>query len=583
MAAQVASAPPTSNNKNPNLSRSLSQDLNSGKSGGGAAQGSGAMLGAGDGTGTMNNVDHHRRNEMNIANATCGSSPYSASDPRENDGGNNSASVTSSNSSAASSVETGVIANHKLKNTGGDPPTHHYTQPQQQPFKPFQQHHQRQIQNINNSQTPTQAEAKSQAHGLKENILGNQVEPQQMLNKSEEALPCKSGDQVGSRYEQASMGPTNNSSGINNQPQSAGGNSTVSDFNNYYGNTRAGPCFDQHGGQQSPVMNIMHSSAPNSMDPVQNSHEGYQNSQYNHYPNYRAGYGGAGYGMMGSSRHGSNMLIGPGSGSAPTHGKAAMAAASVSGSTVSGYQRFPGQAQHPSGATPTLNQLLTSPSPTMRGYGSGYDFSGATAQQQHQGGMGKDISSQYVSTAHGWGGQQRNHPVISSGNSGQGINRPQVGSMELMAMRRSQLYGMGNSPYPQQQGGPYSSQQYGSTTPHRYPMGMQGRSQMGLGGMQQQMPPQFGQQSQPPYFSQPQQPAAPYLQPRAPSQQEIQQESCEGRGQPSLNPVKQNPEEMGQVQQERPSSLPVSPRCTFNEHLHASAYRRPPRYAFPYP
>ncbi|KAJ8387810.1 hypothetical protein AAFF_G00149590 [Aldrovandia affinis] len=414
---------------------------------------------------------------------------------------------------------------------------------------------------------------------MKENILGNQVDPpqHQMLSKSEEALPCKSTDQVGGRFEHASMGPTNNSSAssLSSQPQSAGGNGTVSEFNNYYGNARGGPCFDQHGGQQSPVMSVMHSSAPNSMEPVHNSHDGYHNSQYNHYASYRAGYGGAGYGVMSSSRQGSNMLIGPGS------GKATMAAASVSGGGVGVFQRFPGQNQHPSGATPTLNQLLTSPSPMMRGYGSGYDFNSATAQQQQQQqqqvgmGLGKDISSQYASATHGWGGQHRSHPAMSPGNGGHGVNRAQVGPMEFVAMKRSQLYGMGSSAYPHQQGGAYSTQPYGSPTPHRYPMGTQGRGQMGMGGMQQQMPSQFGQQGQPPYFAQQQQPATPtqppYLQPRplptavghGPGQliqemQEIQQEGYGGRAQPPLTPAKQSQEEMGLVQHERPSSLPAS-------------------------
>lgn len=35
-------------------------------------------------------------------------------------------------------------------------------------------------------------------------------------------------------------------------------------------------------------------AAPNSMDPLQNSHEGYPNSQYNHYPPYGRGPGGGG-------------------------------------------------------------------------------------------------------------------------------------------------------------------------------------------------------------------------------------------------------------------------------------------------
>ncbi|KAJ8366541.1 hypothetical protein AAFF_G00350820 [Aldrovandia affinis] len=171
------------------------------------------------------------------------------------------------------------------------------------------------------------------------------------------------------------------------------------------------------------------------MDPVQNSSEGYHhNSQYNLYPNYRPGYGGAGYGMMSPSRQGtSSTLTGPvSSNAAATHGKAAMAAAaSAAGSgNVGGFQRFPGQSppQHPSGATPTLNQLLTSPSPMMRGYGGGYqDYNSPSTQQQQQQqqqasmGLVKDMSSQY-----GWGGQQRSHAVMSPGNNGQGVSRPQV-------------------------------------------------------------------------------------------------------------------------------------------------------------
>lgn len=64
----------------------------------------------------------------------------------------------------------------------------------------------------------------------------------------------------------------------------------------------------------------------------------------------------------------------------------------------------------------------------------------------------------------------------------------QVPSMDFMAMKRSQLYGMANNPYsapPQPGGGPYPpSQPYTSPPPHRYPMSIQGRGQMGMGGMQ---------------------------------------------------------------------------------------------------
>ncbi|XP_035278766.1 AT-rich interactive domain-containing protein 1B isoform X3 [Anguilla anguilla] len=549
MAAQVAPAPATTKNKKSNLSSSLNQDLNSVKSGG-TVHGSGAMLGAGDGTGVnaMNNVDrHHQMNMANIARASASNN----SDTREKVEGSKSTSLSSSNASMSSSMETGLISNHKLKNAGGgDPPPsshHHHTAPQQQqqPFNQFQQHHQRQIQNnINNTQQSAQGETGNRQHGGKENILGNQFERHQpLLNKSEEEEDhlCKSGDRMGSRYDPASVGPTNNN--INNQPLGAGGNGTISEFNNYYGNARGGPCFDQHGGQQSPGMGIMHSSGPNNMDPVQNSNEGYHNSQYNLYPNYRPGYSGAGYGMMSPSRQGNSTLTGPGSSNtAASHGKSAMAAASASGSgNVGGFQRFPGQSQqHPSGATPTLNQLLTSPSPMMRGYGTGYqDYNNPSAQQQQASmGLVKEMSSQYGSAAHGWGGQQRSHPAMSPGNNGQGISRPQIASMDAMAMKRSQMYGMSNSPYSQQQqGGAYPGQPYGSPATHRYPMGMQGRGQVGMGAMQypqQQMPAQYGQQGmgaygqqgQPPYFSQPQQqPAAPtqppYMQPRAPPQQDL--------------------------------------------------------------
>uniref|UniRef100_UPI003AAF7AAF AT-rich interactive domain-containing protein 1B-like n=1 Tax=Centroberyx gerrardi TaxID=166262 RepID=UPI003AAF7AAF len=378
----------------------------------------------------------------------------------------------------------------------------------------------------------------------------------------------------------ASLGSTTTNS--NNNPPPSG---TSSEFNHYYGNGRGGPCFDQHGGQQSPGTGVTAAhSVHSTMDQVQNSHEGYNNnSPYNHYPNYRPGYGNSGYGgMMSPSRQGNN-LMGPGSGNtaAANHSKAAMAATASpgGGGNAGGFQRFPGQGpqqQHPSGATPTLNQLLTSPSPMMRGYGSGYqDYNNPSAQQQPSMGLAKDMGSQYGSATHGWVGQQRNHPAMSQGNNGQGSGRPQVAPMDPMAMKRSQLYGMSNNPYSQQQGAPYPGQPYPSPSPHRYPMGMPGRGQMGMGGMQypqQQMgSQQYGQQQavggycqpgQPPYFSPPQQqPAAPsqppYMQPRPLPQQEVPQEAYGGRGQSAMTPGKPNHEELSLSQQERPSSLPV--------------------------
>lgn len=57
-------------------------------------------------------------------------------------------------------------------------------------------------------------------------------------------------------------------------------------------------------------------------------------------------------------------------------------------SGAASFQKFSGQNQHPSGATPTLNQMLISPNPTMRSYGTGYpDYgnpSAAPMQQQAQ-------------------------------------------------------------------------------------------------------------------------------------------------------------------------------------------------------
>ncbi|KAF1377042.1 hypothetical protein PFLUV_G00217770 [Perca fluviatilis] len=226
------------------------------------------------------------------------------------------------------------------------------------------------------------------------------------------------------------------------------------------------------------------------MDQVHNSHEGFNNNNNttnnnspfnNHYPNYRPGYGNGGYaGIMSPSRRGNNPM-GPGT-------KAAMIATSSPAGIGGFQQRFPGQQcpqqqhQHPSGATPTLNQLLTSPSPMMRGYGSGYPDYNVNSSQQQQLALAKDI--QYGSATHGWGAQQRSHPAMSPGNNGQGGGRPQAAAMDPMGMKRSQLYGMSSHPYAQQQGAPYSGQPYGAPSPHRYPMGMPSRGQMGMGGMQ---------------------------------------------------------------------------------------------------
>ncbi|XP_029486927.2 AT-rich interactive domain-containing protein 1B-like isoform X1 [Oncorhynchus nerka] len=577
MAAQVATAPTSTGKKRSSLTSSVSQDFKSAVVGG-------AVLGVGNGT-IVHAINVERNHhELNPNRARVFHVNNNSSQREKESGDSRSESFSTSNCSMSSgSMETGTLVSHKVKNVGvGDPPpSHHHTPPQQQPFNQFIQHQQRQI---HNSQQSIHGESGNRQHGGKENVvLGNQVElhqQQQMLNKSEEEdQPGKTEDRINSRYDHASLGTTNN---IN---PSQSGNSSVLEINNsYYGKGRGGPCFDQHGGQQSPGSGIIHSVQQNNMDQLQqNSHEGYQNNPYNHYPNYRPGYGNSGYGMMSPSRHGNNMMGPVSNTAAANHSRAAMAAASSSGSAnIGGFHRFPGQShQHPSGATPTLNQLLTSPSPMMRGYGSGYqDYTNPSAEQQQSSmGLTKDLSSQYGSTTHSWVGQERNHPATSPGNNGQGSGRSQVPPIDAMVMKRSQLYGMGNNPYSQQQqggGGSYPGQPYGSPS-HRYPMGMPGRGQMGMSGMQypqqqQQMAAQYRQQQggmsgycqpqgQPPYSSPPQQqPAAPtqppYMQARPLPQQEVSQEGYVNRAQSAMTPGKPNHEEMGLSQQDRPSSLP---------------------------
>ncbi|XP_061234204.1 AT-rich interactive domain-containing protein 1B isoform X5 [Neopsephotus bourkii] len=497
------------------------------------------------------------------------------------------------------------------------------------------------------------ADMEQQQHGGKDSVLGAQAEPpqqqQQILNKGadEEEMPGKMGEPIGGRYDHPGLGPLGGQQQPQQPPPSAGSGGGglggggsgggggggpsavgVSEFNSYYGNaapapassataSRAGPCFDQHGGQQSPGMGIMHpTAAPNSMDPLQNSHEGYPNSQYNHYSGYGRGPGGgagggagavaaagagaggggygssaAGYGVLSSPRQpGGGMMMGPGGGAGL--GKAAAGAAAAAG----GFARFSGQNQHPSGATPTLNQLLTSPSPMMRSYGSSYtDYSSPSAppppqpqpqaaaaapgsQQAAAGmGMGKDMGAQYGAANPAWAAaQQRSHPAMSPGSTGQAISRTQGNPMDPMVMKRPQLYGMGNNPHSQaQQSSPYPGQSYGPPGPQRYPVGMQGRAAAAMGGMQypqQQIPPQYGQQGvsgycqqgQQPYYNQQPQPQhlppqAQYLsqaQQRYQAQQDMSQEGYGTRSQPPMAPGKPNHEDLNLIQQERPSSLP---------------------------
>ncbi|XP_068087974.1 AT-rich interactive domain-containing protein 1B isoform X2 [Hyperolius riggenbachi] len=459
----------------------------------------------------------------------------------------------------------------------------------------------------------------------KDVALGNQSNPQprrtvKAAEDDEMQGKMMAGDPMSSRYEHVMLGggqqQGNSSSNNNNISGNAGSlssssssSSSSSEFNNYYGSasaSRVGPCFDQHGRQQSAGMGMMHSgsTAPSSnIDTMQNSHEGYGNNQYDHYQGYSraaAAGGGAGsygssasaYGVLSSPRQSSsstpcssNMMIGERGGS---HGKP------PSTSSTGGFQRYQVQNQHPSGATPTLNQLLTSPSPMTRSYGGSYsDYSTANAPQQQsnstQGsqqpggiGMGKDMGSQYGVTNTGWGAQQRNHPAMSPGSTGQTINRSQGNPMDPLVMKRPPIYGMGNSPYLQtqqtQQSSPYPGQSYGPPGPQRYPMGIQGRPHSVIGGVQypqQQMPPQYGQQSvsgycQQPYYNQQSHAHYPqsqgqYLsqaQQRYHPQQDVPPENYGNRSQPPpVTPGKATLEDLNVIPQERPSSLP----CSFKE------------------
>ncbi|XP_053524743.1 AT-rich interactive domain-containing protein 1B isoform X9 [Artibeus jamaicensis] len=223
------------------------------------------------------------------------------------------------------------------------------------------------------------------------------------------------------------------------------------------------------------------------------------------------------------------MMMGPGGGGAASLSKAA------AGAAAGGFQRFAGQNQHPSGATPTLNQLLTSPSPMMRSYSGSYpDYSSPSAppppsQPQSQAaagaaaggqqaaagmGLGKDMGAQYAAASPAWAAaQQRSHPAMSPGTPGPTMGRSQM--------------------------------------PPQY--GQQGVS----GYCQQGQQPYYNQQPQPPHLP----PQAQYLpsqsQQRYQPQQDMAQEGYGTRSQPPMAPGKPNHEDLNLIQQERPSSLPV--------------------------
>uniref|UniRef100_A0A1A8GPT6 AT rich interactive domain 1B (SWI1-like) n=1 Tax=Nothobranchius korthausae TaxID=1143690 RepID=A0A1A8GPT6_9TELE len=370
--------------------------------------------------------------------------------------------------------------------------------------------------------------------------------------------------------------------------------------------------FPQHGGQQSPGMAA--ASGPGMMDPYPpNSHEhGYHNN-YNNYTPFqnRTAYQGQGYGPMNSPRNSQPPAAGgqPGK-QQPGGGTTAMAASYNN-------HRYNMGNQQPT-STPTLNQLLTSPSSTKSypNYPQG-DYNNQEGANKGPGDMG---SSQYGGVHPSW--QQRTHhpPPMSPGNTGQPPSRNQTPNpMDQVGKMRSQPYG-GPNPYSQHQHGPpsgpgpqqgssYPGQGFGPPGPQRYPMGMQSRTPGSMSGMQygQQMstygqqgpggycqqnpsyysqhgpPPHPGQQ-QPPYPGQSQgssgppysqqshpsqppgqhgQPGAAYQQSQgphssAPGQPPYNQSSQSQPGQTPYVPTQQQPQQQQQQQGPAPQSEPGS-------------------------
>ncbi|RVE66434.1 hypothetical protein OJAV_G00107310 [Oryzias javanicus] len=289
--------------------------------------------------------------------------------------------------------------------------------------------------------------------------------------------------------------------------------------------------FHQHGGQQSPGMAA--ASGPGMMDPYPpNSHEhGYPNS-YNNYSPFagRTSYQGQGYGGMNSPRSSQP----PGAGG--QSGKPQPPGASAAMATSYNNQRYNIGTPQPT-STPTLNQLLTSPS-SARSYPN-YPQGDYNNQEGPNKAAGDMSSSQYGGVHPSWPQRGHHPPPMSPGTTGQPASRNQPPSpMDQLGKIRGQPYG-GPNPYPSQQQGPasgpgpqqggsYAGQGYGPPGPQRYPMGIQSRTPGAMGGMQygQQMsaygqqgpggfsqqnqgyyaqhgpPPNAGQQQQPPYQSQ---------------------------------------------------------------------------------
>ncbi|XP_058853530.1 AT-rich interactive domain-containing protein 1A-like isoform X1 [Acipenser ruthenus] len=309
--------------------------------------------------------------------------------------------------------------------------------------------------------------------------------------------------------------------------------------------------FHQHGGQQSPGMAAAAGPAVQSggmMDSYPaNSHDhGFPNHQFNNYnpfPN-RTAYTGPGY-AMNSPRNNQP----PAAGGQPAKQQPAGGSTAMAASYNNQNPRYNMGNPQPT-STPTLNQLLTSPS-SARSY-QNYPPSDYSNQEGTNKGPAADMgsSSQYGGGHQAW--QQRTHhpSPMSPGSTGQPLSRNQPSSpMDQMGKMRGQPYPgaysqQGPPPGPQQ-GASYPGQGYGPPTPQRYPMSMQGRTPGSMGAMQygqqmptygQQGPAGYGQQGQgAPYYSQQAQP------PLAQQQQPPQQQQSPYPQQPQAQPASQSP------------------------------------------
>uniref|UniRef100_A0A673FUL0 AT-rich interactive domain-containing protein 1A-like n=1 Tax=Sinocyclocheilus rhinocerous TaxID=307959 RepID=A0A673FUL0_9TELE len=306
--------------------------------------------------------------------------------------------------------------------------------------------------------------------------------------------------------------------------------------------------FHQHGGQQSPGMAAAAGPGALSssmMDPYQpNSHDhGFPNHQYNSYSPFgnRSPYPGQGYGMN-SPRSAPQAQAG---------GQSAKQQQPAAAASYSNQRYNMGNPQPTS--TPTLNQLLTSPS-GARGYAN-YPPSDYSGQDSAKGPADMGSSGgQYGGGHPGW--QQRTHhpPPMSPGSTGQPLGRNQV---KLQPHLPSYLFAQvpsygqqgpggyvqqGQQPYYGQHGqGPHSGQQQSP-----YPGPSPG--QPGGQGPYSQQP--HGPQSSGPPYQQPHMPQQPQGQMTSPSPGPSQSPYSQSSAPPQAS---QSPYPQQQVPQSQPS------------------------------